>query len=217
MLFIVAIRVQGVEVRATLAKAEEEKAVAKAKAEEERAAALEQQTYKDVPALISQAKDGQATTLYNDALRQKEQQNYKEAERLLNEAIQVGGKVPWDLAAELKSVTALRDEAEKAEAERIAQERARQERIDRQAGPKPENSAWDAAVEPVVTFLKANLKDPKSVEYIEWSPVTLLELKGEFYWAVRVRYRARNSFGGMVIEHQVFTMRHNRVVDYTDL
>lgn len=40
-------------------------------------------------------------------------------------------------------------------------------------GPKPLNSAWDAAVAPVVDYFKGVLNDPKSVQYEEWSPVML--------------------------------------------
>lgn len=83
-------------------------------------------------------------------------------------------------------------------------------------GPKPKNSAWDAAVAPVVDFLKANLKDPDSVQYAEWSPVTLLTIGGKNYWAVRCKYRAKNSFGGYVLSNQIFYIRNGQVVDYTD-
>lgn len=174
------------------------------------------QTYKDVPTLLTQARDGQSATLFKGALSLKAEKKYREAEGMLSEAIQIGGKVPGDVEAELKAVTALREQTEREEAERVAQQRARQQKIDSEAGPKPENSAWDAAVAPVVAFLKANLKDPKSVEYVEWSPVTLMELD-QFYWAVRVKYRAKNSFGGYVLEQKLFLMQHGKVVDYSSI
>ena len=63
-----------------------------------------------------------------------------------------------------------------------------------------ENSAWDGSVSQVKTYLKENLKDPKSIEYIEWSKVFS---EGKYY-LVRCKYRAKNSFGGYVLENQIF-------------
>ena len=102
----------------------------------------------------------------------------------------------------------------KIEAERKEREaeRQREKEIADIIGPKPENSSWDAAVAPVVSWLKSNLKDPKSLEFIEWSPVTKINLDGEYYWAVRVKYRAKNSFGGYVVEEIICYMRHEKVV-----
>src|SRR6056297_1560874 len=79
-------------------------------------------------------------------------------------------------------------------------------------GAKPENSEWDAAVKPVTDYLKTHLKDPDSVEYIEWSPVHLCHVEGQPYWRVRTKYRAKNSFGGYVIEEKLFYMAHKQVV-----
>lgn len=169
--------------------------------------------YKEVPDLLIRAKDGLTVLLYEEALAEKEKGNWADSERLFKLAKDTGGTMPSDLEDQLAEVTALRIEEE----ERIAAEqealRQRELRISREAGEKPENSPWDAAVAPVVSFLKKNLKDPKSVEYIEWSPVTLLELDDGFYWAVRCKYRAKNSFGGYVIEEYVFLIRHGQVVD----
>lgn len=83
-------------------------------------------------------------------------------------------------------------------------------------GPKPENSAWNAAVTPVCDFLRANLKDPDSVKYAEWSPVSLASYGGQKCWAVRCKYRAKNSFGGYVLSNQIFYIRNNQVVGYQD-
>jgi len=63
------------------------------------------------------------------------------------------------------------------------------------------NSEWDGSVRQVESWLKANLKDPKSLEFIEWSPVTKKADGGYF---VRVKYRAKNSFGGYVVENKLF-------------
>jgi zinc-ribbon domain len=64
-----------------------------------------------------------------------------------------------------------------------------------------ENSAWDASVSQVESWLKANLKDPGSLECIEWSPVSKTNDGG---FTVRVKYRAKNSFGGYVVANKVF-------------
>lgn len=173
--------------------------------------------HKDVTTLLGQVKDGKTADLFAAAMKAKDEENYVEAERLLIKAQQAGGSVSGNLDSELATVVALRKKAEEEEAERAAREREHQARIDAQAGSKPSNSSWDAAVAPVVSFLKVNLKDPKSVEYIEWSPVTLLELDGQFFWGVRCKYRAKNSFGGYVIEEKVFLIQHDKVVKTMDL
>jgi hypothetical protein len=54
-------------------------------------------------------------------------------------------------------------------------------------GPKPTNSAYDGRVDPVVEYLKNNLNDYDSSEFVEWSPVTKLEVKGEPFWVVRLK------------------------------
>ena len=64
------------------------------------------------------------------------------------------------------------------------------------------NSEWDGSVRQVERYLKNNLKDPDSYESIEWSPVTEA---GEGH-IVRVKYRAKNSFGGYVVENKVFLL-----------
>ncbi len=62
------------------------------------------------------------------------------------------------------------------------------------------NSSYDASVSQVIDYLKKNLKDPKSYEGIEWSKVKE-ETDG---YSVYHKYRAKNSFGGYVIETQIF-------------
>ena len=70
---------------------------------------------------------------------------------------------------------------------------------------KVENSSWDASVSQVKSYLKNTLKDPKSVEYIEWSKVV------ETYngYQVRCKYRAKNSLGGYVLKNQIFFLDFN--------
>lgn len=63
-----------------------------------------------------------------------------------------------------------------------------------------ENSSWDGSVHQVRSFLKKNLKDPKSYESISWSPVR----KENDHYVVTHTYRAKNSFGGYAIETGTF-------------
>ena len=59
------------------------------------------------------------------------------------------------------------------------------------------------------------LKDPKSYESISWSEVGTDEL-GEYY--IRHRYRAKNSFGGYVVEEKTFYLdKDYRIIRVTDL
>lgn len=64
------------------------------------------------------------------------------------------------------------------------------------------NSGFDASVWQVENYLKKEyLFDPRSYEGIEWSAVNKKDNGG--YW-VRHKYRAKNGFGGYVIENKVF-------------
>lgn len=95
------------------------------------------------------------------------------------------------------------EEAQKAqeEAER-AKYIVREVKTKLEAGEKPIQSSFDNSVNEVKRYLNANLKDPKSTEYIAWSPVTLVDVKGIYFWEVSVKYRSKNSFGGYVIDQK---------------
>ena len=77
-----------------------------------------------------------------------------------------------------------------------------------------ENSAWDGSVYQVVEWLKNNLKDPDSLEFIEWSPVEKT-VTGDF--RVRVKYRAKNSFGGYMVENKIFVLDSSGSVSHNEL
>jgi len=62
------------------------------------------------------------------------------------------------------------------------------------------NSAFDGSVRQVEQYLKRNLKDPDSLQAMEWSPVR----KNGSGFVVSVRYRAKNSFGGYIVTAQEF-------------
>lgn len=58
-------------------------------------------------------------------------------------------------------------------------------------------------------WLKSNLKDPRSLEIIEWG---VLE-KTDIGFSIWVQYRAKNSFGGYVVESvELFTDRFGYVL-----
>lgn len=65
-----------------------------------------------------------------------------------------------------------------------------------------ENSQWDGSVRQVKDWLKGHVRDADSLEYIEWSPL----LKNGDSYMVRVKYRAKNGFGGYEVEERVFTL-----------
>ncbi len=82
-------------------------------------------------------------------------------------------------------------------------EDVRKEAQEKANRPKIRNSAWDGSVYQVKNYLKKNLKDPGSYEGIEWSEVYE---NPDGTYAVRHKYRAKNSFGGMVVENCIFVL-----------
>ena len=76
-------------------------------------------------------------------------------------------------------------------------------------GAVVQSSPWDASVRQVDDWLKNSVKDPDSLQYIEWSPVSQ-QANGEFM--VRVKYRAKNSFGGYVVENKLFFLSSSGTV-----
>lgn len=112
--------------------------------------------------------------------------------------------VAAELQAEFEREKAARLQKQRAaeEAERFAEARKAACAVELSKAPVVRNSAWDGGVFQVEQYLKRVLKDPKSFEAISWSPVT----RSCTGYVVRVRYRARNSFGGMVISEQIFSM-----------
>ena len=71
------------------------------------------------------------------------------------------------------------------------------------------NSPWDGSVGVVERYLKSSyLKDPDSFQAIEWGKV----VKGCGTYAVALKFRARNSFGGYVVETRVFSLDADGVV-----
>lgn len=63
-------------------------------------------------------------------------------------------------------------------------------------------------------YLEQTLKDPDSLEIIAMDGPFETTFKGERYWRIDVRYRARNGFGGMAVEDGVALIRHHRVIHW---
>ena len=67
----------------------------------------------------------------------------------------------------------------------------------------------------VKSYLRETLKDPKSYQEIEWSPSGVNDA-GQYY--IRHKYRAKNSFGGYVVEEKIFYLNKSykvvRTQDY---
>lgn len=90
--------------------------------------------------------------------------------------------------------------AEQERQRKIAQQKAEeQRRIAELKGPKPQEGGWDGAVPCVKRALKESMKDPDSFEIIDVSPV----VDSGTHWTQRVKYRAKNSFGGFVVEQKL--------------
>lgn len=75
----------------------------------------------------------------------------------------------------------------------------------------PANSSWDGGVAEVKRWLKANARDPDSIEFIEWGEV---RSSGSGY-EVRCKYRAKNGFGAYTVETTIFHMDSHGKVDST--
>lgn len=79
-------------------------------------------------------------------------------------------------------------------------------------GEKPQNSEWDGSVLAVKEYLQNNLNDYSSSEFVEWSTVTKIYVGKEPYWAVRLKLRAKNAFGALILRDTYYFMRKNTVI-----
>lgn len=80
------------------------------------------------------------------------------------------------------------------------------------------NSVYDASVYQVENYLKREyLNDPDSYEGIEWSTVQKDDNNSLYKYYVRHKYRAKNAFGGYVVEEKIFYLdKSGNVVKLTD-
>lgn len=84
-------------------------------------------------------------------------------------------------------------------------------------GKKPEQSSFDGSVSVVDQYLRRNLNDYESSEFLEWSRVTPTRLEGQNVWSVKLRLRAKNAFGGKIVKDVEFFIHDNEVVTVTGL
>lgn len=82
------------------------------------------------------------------------------------------------------------------------------EMTNKAVGNAPKQSAFDGSVLAVEKYIKANSKDPNSIEYVEWTKVT----PSDEFWAVRCKFRGKNSFGALVLQNQWFYIQNENVV-----
>ena len=74
----------------------------------------------------------------------------------------------------------------------------------RKTGPRV--SSFDSSVLQVKRYLRQILKDPDSYEGVDWSKVVTTYEPGGIRYKVRHRYRAKNSYGAVVTNNQIFYM-----------
>lgn len=122
----------------------------------------------------------------------------------------------WDISEDsVKSFyadMAKRDQAKIEASKKRA--KAKSEALLAEVGKEPSTSGWDGSVRCVKDYLKKNVKDPSSLKFQDWFKPMLVEVDGKKYWRVKVTYRAKNSFGAVVLETGYAFIRHNQVVDF---
>lgn len=80
------------------------------------------------------------------------------------------------------------------------------------AGTKPTKNPKDGSIKIVMDFIKSNVKNPDTFEFLEWS-----ELASENgYWKVRCKYKGVSSFNAEVTTNAWFYIRNQKVV-YTKI
>lgn len=75
-------------------------------------------------------------------------------------------------------------------------------------GKKPTNSAWDGSIACVERYLKQVLNDPDSYEHVS----TTVPSPSGPYWVVSSAYRAKNGFGGLILQRTTFKIQQEQVV-----
>ena len=76
----------------------------------------------------------------------------------------------------------------------------------------PAASAWDGVCSCIKDYIKDNAHDPKSIKYVECSPILAFD---NGLYGQRVKYRGKNAFGGLVLNEQMFYIKgesYNAVV-----
>ena len=76
------------------------------------------------------------------------------------------------------------------------------------AGAKPKNGGQSA----VSDYLRENLNDFDSSEYLAWSEPAIVDVGGQPFWMVKLRLRAKNMFGGYIVKTVTFYIIQDKVV-----
>ena len=79
-------------------------------------------------------------------------------------------------------------------------------------GEKPVRSAWDGSYREVERHLESAAHDPDSIDIENCTE----PYKAKEGWIVLCKYRGKNAFGGMVLNHNWFVIRQNRVISVED-
>lgn len=140
--------------------------------------------------------------------RRAEAERAEQAQRAAEQQAEFRRKEEQRIASDPKEQARRRQESEAAQAKAAEDAQMRAEVAKR--GVRPIPSPWDGITAEANAYLKRNLKDYRSMELIECSDAITW---GENAWAQRVKYRAKNSFGGYVIENQIFVIKDGRVID----
>lgn len=90
--------------------------------------------------------------------------------------------------------------------------------IAKSAGEMPRPLS-DGSYAAVTSFLKANVDDASSLEYVRWSGISPGEIRRTDVaetltpaWGLRLRYRSRNKFGALELFEQVFFISKGSVI-----
>ncbi|CAN5354836.1 hypothetical protein BH10ACI2_BH10ACI2_00250 [soil metagenome] len=79
-------------------------------------------------------------------------------------------------------------------------------------GEKPAKSNVDGSIVEVKDYLRANLNDYSSAEFVAWSPVTFVRIKGQPFWTVKVKLRAKNAFAAYLLRNTSYFIQRSTVV-----
>jgi hypothetical protein len=79
-------------------------------------------------------------------------------------------------------------------------------------GIKPHQSSLNGEVLAVTRYLRENLNDYDSSEFVEWSPVTKVDIDNQKYWGVRLKLRAKNAFGAYILRDTYYFIRNDKVI-----
>lgn len=81
-------------------------------------------------------------------------------------------------------------------------------------GNKPTKSLWDGSYLEIKRYLKNNMHNPDSLEFITCTDVYRLKNRG---WLIGCRYRGENAFGTKVVNAKWFTIQRSSVVNVDDI